>query len=45
MNNCRGQSFIEFCIISGLLLVVVLGFGPAVASKAGDIMRAFLSKI
>jgi hypothetical protein len=45
MNNRRGQSFIEFCIISGLILVVVLGFGPIVASRAGAIMQSFLNKI
>ncbi len=45
MNNRRGQSFIEFCIISGLILVVILGFGPVIASKAGAVMQSFLNKI
>ena len=41
----RGQSFIEFCVISGLILGAVLLFGPTMAAKVRQLMQSFLNKV
>ena len=41
----NGQSFIEYLIICGVIIVVIIAFAPTVAQKTRGVMQAFLSKV
>jgi Flp pilus assembly pilin Flp len=43
LSNRRGQSFIEFCVISGAIILVVAALGPTIAGKVQGVMTTFLN--
>jgi len=43
--DTRGQSFIEFCLISAAIIVAVAALTPSIGAKASAVISSFLDQI
>ena len=39
----RGQSFVEFCVICGALILAILAMSPIISVRVQEVIHAFLN--